>query len=191
MWITADGEAVLDHDGVVGGRFRRRAIRDVTRHELPAHVPTLKALYAEVGNDCEIALDIKDPHAIAEVIAVARDAGAEDRLWVFHPDGELVATWRPLSDGVHLVESTRLRAIREGLERRLAARRHAGLDALTLHQSDWTGGLVTLVHRFGLLAFGWDAQFERTLTELFDCGIDGVFSDHVDVMVDVFRRFYD
>jgi hypothetical protein len=33
-----------------------------------------------------------------------------------------------------------------------------------------------------MYAFGWDAQFERILDELLDCGIDGVFSDHVDRM---------
>jgi len=40
-----------------------------------------------------------------------------------------------------------------------------------------------MVHRFHLLAFGWDAQFDRILDELLDCGIDGVYSDHVDTMM--------
>jgi len=48
---------------------------------------------------------------------------------------------------------------------------------------DWTGGLATLFHRFGVLAFGWDAQTPRVLDELIDLGIDGVYSDHVDRMV--------
>ena len=26
VWLTADGEAVLDHDGLAGGRLRRRRI---------------------------------------------------------------------------------------------------------------------------------------------------------------------
>ena len=36
VWITADGEAVLDHDGIAGGRVRRRAISQVARADLPA-----------------------------------------------------------------------------------------------------------------------------------------------------------
>src|SRR5687768_14179847 len=41
VWLTADGEAVLDHDGLVGGRVRRRRIAGARRAELPAHIPTL------------------------------------------------------------------------------------------------------------------------------------------------------
>jgi glycerophosphoryl diester phosphodiesterase len=35
-----------------------------------------------------------------------------------------------------------------------------------------------------VLTFGWDAQLPRVLHELLDLGIDGVYSDHVDRMVD-------
>ena len=64
----------------------------------------------------------------------------------------------------------------------------AGVDVLNMHHSDWNGGLVAMVHRFELLAFGWDAQFERILNGLLDAGIDGVYSDHVDRMVAALER---
>jgi glycerophosphoryl diester phosphodiesterase len=54
---------------------------------------------------------------------------------------------------------------------------------VNLHASDWTGGLTTLFHRFGIVSFGWDAQHERVLDGLLDMGIDAVYSDHVDRMV--------
>ena len=60
---------------------------------------------------------------------------------------------------------------------------------VNLHESDWSGGLTTLFHRFGLLCFGWDAQLERVLAQLLDAGIDGVYSDHVDRMVDSLAAF--
>jgi glycerophosphoryl diester phosphodiesterase len=188
VWLTADGQAVLDHDGVVGGRFRRRPIGEVRRAELPAHVPTLADLYAACGTGFELSLDIKDPVAIGEVIAVARDAQAEEHLWVCHPDWQLVATWRDLSPTVKLVDSTRLARIKEGPERRAASLADAGIDAVNLHHADWTGGLTTLFHRFDRLTLGWDAQFDRTLDALLDAGIDGVFSDHVDRMMDAIAR---
>jgi glycerophosphoryl diester phosphodiesterase len=183
VWRTADGHAVLDHDGVVGGRLRRRPLRDVARADLPAHIPSLADLYATCGTGFELSLDIKDPAAVGEVVAVARDAGADERLWLCHGDWRLLATWRELSTGVRLVDSTRLRRITDGPERRAASLAGAGIDAVNLHQSDWSGGLVALFHRFGLEALGWDAQFERTIGELLDAGIDGVFSDHVDVLM--------
>lgn len=188
VWLTADGQAVLDHDGVVGGRLRRRPIGEVRRDDLPAHIPLLAELYATCGTGFELSLDIKDPAAIGEVIAVARDAGAEEQLWICHHDWQLVASWRDLSTAAKLVDSTRLARIREGPERRAASLADAGIDAVNLHHSDWTGGLTTLFHRFDRLTLGWDAQFDRTLDDLLDSGIDGVFSDHVDRMMDAIGR---
>lgn len=186
VWLTTDGEAVLDHDGVVGSRLRRRAIASVRRAELPGHVPTLAELYAECGTDLELSLDVKDPAAVDQVVAVARAAGgdAPGRLWLCHHDWQLVATWRAAFDDVRLVDSTRLHRMKQGPERRAAQLANAGIDAVNLHRTDWTGGLTTLFHRFDRLAFGWDCQFERHLAELLDMGIDGVYSDHVDRMVD-------
>ena len=47
---------------------------------------------------------------------------------------------------------------------------------------------MTLFHRFERYALGWDAQFDRTLDGLLDAGIDGVFSDHTDVMMAAIDR---
>jgi len=191
-WLTADGVPVLDHDGLVRarrlGRLRSVPIASVPRAGLPDHVPTLAELYAECGSDFELSLDAKD-HAVAEaVVAAARAAGngAHERLWICHPDWELLARWRKDSDfdGVRLVNSTRPKEMRQGAERRAAQLREAGIDAINLHYSDWSGGKTVLFHRFGRYAFGWDAQHERIIRDLVRMGIDGVFSDHVDRLVD-------
>ena len=185
-WVTADGEAVLDHDGVVGGWPRRRAIRDLDRAALPEHIPTLAELYEACGTGFELSLDVKDPDAAERAVAVAREAGggAPERLWMCHHDWELVATWRAPFPDVKLVDSTRLQRMKQGPERRAAQLTDAGIDAVNLHRSDWTGGLTALFHRFDRFAFGWDCQLDRHLDELLDVGIDAVYSDHVDRMVD-------
>jgi glycerophosphoryl diester phosphodiesterase len=192
VWLTADGEAVLDHDGVVGGRLRRRTIRDTSRAELPPHIPTLADLYATCGTDAQVSLDVKDPQAFDAVIAVARAAGGDAlaRLWLCHPRWEQLVEWRGRCDEVRLVDSTRLDRIKGGPERRAATLAAKGVDAVNMHHLDWTGGLTTLFHRFGVLAFGWDAQSPRVLGELIDAGIDGVYSDHVDRMVDAVTAAY-
>ena len=186
VWITADGEAVLDHDGVVRVGVRRRQIAELRRRDLPPHIPTLAELYEVCGTDAELSLDVKDPAAASTVVAVAREAGGDAlaRLWLCSPDWEVAASWRGLSDDVHLVDSTRVKRIKEGLERRAAALADAGVDAVNLHWSEWSGGLVTLFHRFERDALGWDAQYRRQLDALLAMGIDGVFSDHVERMVD-------
>ncbi|MFN0090962.1 MAG: glycerophosphodiester phosphodiesterase [Acidimicrobiales bacterium] len=186
VWITADGVAVLDHDGVVGGRLRRRPIGALRRDELPVHVPTLEDLYAECGADYELSLDVKAPRAAEATVAVARAAGggALERLWLCGQGPEVLGVWRGLAEEIRLVDSTRLGRLKEGPERRAAQLVRVGASAVNLHASDWTGGLGALFHRFELLAFGWDAQLPRVLGELLDMGLDAVYSDHVDRMVD-------
>jgi glycerophosphoryl diester phosphodiesterase len=99
----------------------------------------------------------------------------------------MTSAWRPRFPDVKLVDSTRLRALREGPERRAAALAEAGVDAVNLHHSDWSAGLATLFHRFGVLAFGWDAQHDRIIRGLLAMGLDAVYSDYTDRMVDCLR----
>jgi glycerophosphoryl diester phosphodiesterase len=191
-WITRDGVAVLDHDGVVGPRLRRKRIEQLDRAQLPGHIPSLADLYATCGTEFELSIDVKDPDAAEAIVATARAAGggAAERLWLCHHDWKLVATWRAPFPDVRLVDSTRLSRLKAGPERRAAQLADAGIDAVNLHRSDWSGGLAALFHRFERFAFSWDCQLERHLEESLECGVDGVYSDHVDRMVDVLARAY-
>ena len=191
VWQTADGVTVLSHDGRVGRGLRRRRMSDLPRSALPVSVPALEDLYAECGTGFELSLDVPDTEAAEAVVRVARAAGegAPGRLWLCHPDWEVLAEWRSQWPDVHLVNSTRMRDLRQGPERRAAQLATAGIDAVNLHHTDWSGGLTTLFHRFERLAFGWDAQHERVLRELAAMGIDAVYSDHVDRMVDALGMF--
>ena len=191
-WVTADGQAVLDHDGWMrSGRLRRRrAIADCHREELPDHIPTLAELYDACGTDFELSLDLKDASAASAVIDSVDAAAARaqqplrERVWLCHPDVDTLVGLRERWPDVRLCNSTRLSRLDGGPERRAAVLAEAGIDSVNLHQTDWTGGLVTLFHRFEILCFGWDAQQPRVLAELLDMGIDAVYSDHVDRMRD-------
>jgi glycerophosphoryl diester phosphodiesterase len=189
VWLTADGVAVLDHDGVMPGRLRRgRPIAAVPRADLPDAIPSLEELYDACGTDFDLSIDVKDPAAAEEIVRVARAAGHPlGRLWLCHHDWEQVVQWRSLDDDVRLVDSTRIRRIKEGPERRAATLASVGIDAINMHANDWTGGLTTLFHRFDRLSFGWDAQQDRVLAALLLMGIDAVYSDHVDRMTEALR----
>lgn len=184
VWVTADGVAVLDHDGVVRRGLRRLPIAEIRRAELPQHIPTLDELYEACGPDVPLSLDVKDPAALGATLSAARNAGASEQLWLCHHDWQLVATWRATAGDARLVDSTRMSRIKEGPERRAMSLRTAGIDCINMHESDWTAGLVTLFRRFGLYCFGWDAQVPRTIAQLVAKGIDGIYSDHVDRLVD-------
>src|SRR5437588_6841911 len=84
VWLTADGEAVLDHDGEVRVGLRKRRITDMARRELPSHIPTLAELYDAGGDAVPLSLDVKDSAAAPVVVAVAREAGdaAEANLYL-------------------------------------------------------------------------------------------------------------
>lgn len=189
VWITRDGEVVLDHDGVVRSRwFRTRPIGEVDRADLPEHVPTLDELFDACGTGFQLSLDLKDGDAGPQVLDVIRrrDPTLLDRCWLCHPRIERLEQLRPLDDRVHLVNSTRLALISEGPERRAARLSALGIDGINLRQNEWNGGLVTLFHRFDRIAFAWDAQHEHQLRPVYRMGIDGVYSDHVDRMYEAF-----
>ncbi|NNE74321.1 MAG: glycerophosphodiester phosphodiesterase [Acidimicrobiales bacterium] len=191
VWLTRDGVPILDHDGQLG-RLRRRPISSLDRADLPDHIPTLAEYYEHVGTSFDLSLDLKDPSHFEPVVAVTRNASPEmvNRLWLCFGDHEIMQEWRRLEPDVRIVDSTRHKRISEGPERRAADLANWGIDAINMRQDDWTGGLTTLFHRFDVLAFAWDVQFDRTLAATLDIGIDAVYSDHVDRMVDALTSFH-
>lgn len=182
-WLTGDGQVVLDHDGVIGPLWRRRAISACARADLPPHIPTLSELYRACGTDFELSIDVKDPAALVPLVEAGRSAGASERLWLCNHDWRPMAAWRRLAPECRLVESTNLAWMKEGLAARVSALSAAGVDALNLHRSQWSEGAVREVHAVGLRAFGWDAQTPEDLSALLAAGVDAVYSDHVERMV--------
>ena len=191
VWSTADGHGVLVHDGEIGRWPKKRRIDELRRDQLPSFIPTIEEFYDQVGTERHVSLDLKDPAAFQCVVDAARNAGgdAEAKLWLCHPMMDQLVAWRH-DTSARLVNSTRLSRMKEGPERRANALRDAGIDAVNMRFTDWTGGLVTLFHRYERAALGWDAQHAREIASLIDSGIDGVFSDHVDRLVGAIRQFF-
>ncbi|MDX2379329.1 MAG: glycerophosphodiester phosphodiesterase [Acidimicrobiia bacterium] len=192
VWLTADGVPVLDHGGVVGHRLRRKPIGEVPRASLPSHIPALEDMLAQCGTQYHLSLDLKVPAAADAAIGVVaeQDQSMLSRLWLCHPSVDVLAALRTRADGARLLNSTRLRRLDEGPERRAARLASDGIDGINMHRTDWNGGLVVLFHRFERVAFGWDMQFEHELQDGLRMGLDAVYSDHVDVMNDVFTTEY-
>jgi glycerophosphoryl diester phosphodiesterase len=190
VWLTADGAAVLDHDGVVKKGLRKKSISEVLRADLPEHIPTLTELLETCGVDYELSLDVKDTNAAVAIVDVVRSHAPAmlPRIWLCEPSFDRCLEYRPSFPDVKILNSTRLDRLREGSERRAASLAHHGIDGINLHRTDWNGGLVSLFHRFGLVAFGWDMQYDHQLQTAFRMGLDAVYSDHTDIMMDSFRR---
>jgi glycerophosphoryl diester phosphodiesterase len=184
-WVTADGVAVLDHDGLIGPRWRRVPIAKLRRDELPAHIPALGELYTGCGTDFELSLDLKADAAVGPVLAAAAAAGAEARLWLCHHQVLTLEQWRSAAGPAHLVWSTARRFLTPSGTPPVAELVGRGIAAVNLRAREWDAGLVAALHDGGLAAFGWDVQTAAELRRAADLGLDGVYSDHVDTMVEV------
>ena len=188
VWITADGELVLTHDGVVG--LRRRPIGGLARQDLPDLIITFPELLALAPEHIDLSIDVKDDAAFGplfETIAAVEPV-RRSRIHLCHPDWTVLAQWRSCDGHVRLIESTTLKAMERGPERPAHQLAEGGIDGVNLRCDEWTGGMTTLFHRFERLCFGWDAQHEHVLDDLLRMGVDGVFSDHVDLMVEAIDR---
>jgi len=184
-WLAGDGEVVLTHDPVVWRGLRRRRVARTPSDVLGAiEVPRLADLYETCGTAYELSLDLKEARVADPVLDVARrHEGAVPRLWLCTPGTGLLRRLRAEEPEVRLVHSRRKRAIDTPLERHAAELAEAGIDAMNMHHTDWSAGLVALFHRFGVKAFAWDVQEVRHIRSVLAMGVDGVYSDHVERMV--------
>jgi glycerophosphoryl diester phosphodiesterase len=190
VWLTADGEVVCDHDGLARvGRMKRRPIGELRRSQLPAHIPTLAEVIDACGDAYHLSLDLKGGLIVGPAaIAVVREVAPTlmPRLWLCSPSLSVVEPLRSVDTDVRLVDSPRVTDLREGPERRAARLAASGIDGINLPGVDWTGGLVALFHRFDRTAFSWGLQFEHQLRPALRMGVDGVYSDYVDRMVEAY-----
>ena len=192
--ITADGEIALVHDsdirrwpwlpGVILGRSVSRQRRD----QLPDHIPTLADYYRRCGSSLPLSIDVKDPAAFSEIMRIARANKAAAKLWICHEDLAVLRQWRRMAPQVRLVHSVNRNRLPRGHERHAADLAQVGVDAANLRRGYWSRGLVALYHRFGVLAFAWDAQQVRHIVELIGMGIDAVYSDHVDRLAEALEH---
>lgn len=190
VWLSADREVVCAHDPVLGRGRRRRRISETAAAELSElSVPRFADVYEQLGTAFECSVDVKEPDAAAELIDVARRHGALERLWVCSPDVGLLRALRA-EPKVRLVHSDRRSAIPVQLERHAYELASIGIDAMNLHHSEWSGGLVSLFHRFDVRAFAWDTQEVRHLRAALRMGVDAVYCDRPERMVETVAAYF-
>lgn len=187
-WISQDGIAVLDHDGVVKGKIRTKPIRYFNRSDLPNWIPSLSDLYQRCGTDMHLSLDIKDVKSMGAVVQTMIESGNPEKTWLCHPDLEFLEQWVGKVAGANLVHSTRLKAMSRGPEWHAATLRDLGISTVNMPFPDWNGGLVALFHRFNILCFGWNLQYPEVLTTGLRMGLDGIFSDWPDRASDALTK---
>ena len=190
VWLTADGVAVVNDEGRVGPRLRRRRIGTVRRSELPSTVCSFDELCALGSATTALSVDFGDPDAFEPVVANARDVGgaAEERLWLRHAEVDVLTEWRHAT-AANLLQTARLRSMKQSPEQCVALLRERGIDGLSLHHEEWNGGVVAIAHRFERYAFGWGLEHEREMAKVLNSGVDGIYGRQVGRMVAVASQF--
>jgi glycerophosphoryl diester phosphodiesterase len=190
VWLSADGEVVCAHDPVVRQGRKRRKIAESSAAELAElDVPRMADIYDRLGTAYECSVDVKSPDAAAALVDVGRRHDALERLWVCSPDLDVLRELRH-EPRVKLVHSQRRRAIEAPLERHAYEIGNAGIDAMNMHHTDWTAGLVALFHRFDVRAFAWDTQEVRQLRAMLRIDIDAIYCDRPDRMVETVAAWH-
>ena len=184
VWLSADGQPMLVHDETFWRGLRHVDVRRSTAADLARfEIPRLVDLFDECGNDYDLSIDLKDPASAEATVGVLRRHGVPERSWLCINGLSLLTEVREHAPDVRVVHSRRRDKIGTEIERHAARLAALGVDAMNMHHTDWTAGLVTLFHRFGVRAFAWDAQHVRSLRMMLDYDIDAIYSDRVDRMV--------
>lgn len=193
-WLSRDGEVVCVHDATVtvttgrGLRGRTKlSVRTSESGELEAAgVPRLADVFGELGAEFgafAISIDAKHDEVIEPLLDVTAAAGALDDLWLCHPDHHVLARHRDTT-AAHLVHSRLRGTISAPIERHAYDLARLGIEAMNFHHTEWSGGLVSLFHRFGVRAFAWDAQEIRHQRAMLAIGIDALYCDRPERLIE-------
>jgi hypothetical protein len=174
--LDPDNEVVL-RGAATGLRLRRRNQPSLSL------TAALDLLPAGVG----VVLLADEPDVADAACAAAIRAGRGSRLWFSHPAVEVLTDVRQRHPAVQLVHQDAGTGPGSALERRLLLLRSRGIEAIHLPATDWTGGNVKLVHRFGREAWAGEPTHLRSAAQLIHAGVDAVSSRFVDRVVDAAR----
>ena len=98
-WVTRDRQVVLDHDGLAKAknskfgiplRFKNRKISQLEFDEIPSEIPKIEFLLEIAANHHPMSIDVCDPEAIPLIADSVTEASAQQKIYLCHPDIELL-----------------------------------------------------------------------------------------------------
>jgi glycerophosphoryl diester phosphodiesterase len=197
---TADGVAVVFHDDTLDRMLGRPGrVSDLTLAELrseriagEAVVPTL-AEVLEAFPECRLNIDLKADSAVEPAIETIWRCNARDRVllasfsdrrirWARRICGPRQAT----SLGQREVAALRLGSLHgrglagfvPGVAAAQVPARYAGLPVVDAR-------FVAYAHKLGMQVHVWTVDDPARMRELLDLGVDGIMTDHIEVLREV------
>lgn len=179
--LTADRQFAVHHDPALADG---RLIADTTARDLPAHVLLLDAAVTACGDltvNVEIKNVVDEPgHAdatefVSQVYDVLTQHG-DDRRWIISSfDRATVQAARALFPSLNVAMLTETLTGDD-----IDHARRGGFAAINPDQRHVTRDGVEAAHRAGLEVWPWTVNDEERLVEMFEWGVDGLFTDYPD-----------
>jgi glycerophosphoryl diester phosphodiesterase len=198
---TADGVAVVFHDQtlarIVGRPERVRALRwaDLDRIRVDGQpvIPRLVDVF-EMWPGVRFNIDVKDDAAVDPTVEAVRRAGAQDRvLLASFSDARTARVRAALGPGVATSLGSRgvaqlWAASRAGRGAARVARRAAAAQVPPRQGPVRVVDerFVRYAHGLGLQVHVWTIDTPDRMNELLDLGVDGIMTDRIDVLRDVY-----
>jgi glycerophosphoryl diester phosphodiesterase len=200
---TADGVAVVFHDETVTRMLGRPGrVADLTFADLRAErirgeavVPTLAEALEEFP-DCRLNVDLKADAAVEPAIETIWRCNARDRVLLASFNDRRIRWARKIcgprqatSLGQREVASLRLGSLHgrglagfvPGAAAAQVPARYAGIPVVDAR-------FVTHAHRLGLQVHVWTVDDPVQMRELLDLGVDGIMTDHIEVLREVLKE---
>jgi glycerophosphoryl diester phosphodiesterase len=192
--LTADGHLVAFHDAwlnrvtAASGLVRRRTLRDLTKLPVLGNqsVPSLAAVLATFPRAC-FTLDVKTQAAIAPLADLLIATGLAPRVCVAAARGQWLREVRGLV-GDDLCTALSWRDLAHLASRPRGSYGAAGFAHIPLRLGRirvFRDDLVARAHDAGVRAIVWTVNDADTMHRLLDAGVDGVITDHPDLLREV------
>ena len=190
-WITADGEVVLDHDGVTGPLWRRRPISAQPRAALPVTSRPWSSYTRRVRHRLRAVARRQGPGRPRRRSWRSRTRpGARPRCGCAIGDRRCWRGWRASAAPARLVESTRCGRHRGGHRGRAAAACAAAASMpSTCTAANGPGRRRGGARRRPGAPSAGTPRPAAEIRRLLGLGVDGVYSDHVDRMMASIREW--
>lgn len=190
LWITADDMIVLDHDGFYKKGVRRRSLDKCSSHEVLNRLTSLEQLLRAIPVTIDLSVDVKDERLFPLLAPLFSRIGRDSQqLWICHGDLDVLTGWRSDDPTSHFVHSTKLEVIASSPERHAQSLRSVGIAVCNMHWRDWSGGLVTLYHRFGVACYAWGLEHQTEMRNVLRMGMDGLYADDISLLRNVYQSF--
>jgi glycerophosphoryl diester phosphodiesterase len=196
--VTSDGECVAVHDSTLtrvtgaDGRVSDLTLAGIRRLGIGGDRVLRVADLLKTFESARFVLDLKDPAALAPLIAVLQWHDAVDRVCLVGARDRWLLAARDLagpqlSTGLGWESATRLvLAARSGRKpTALPPAEFAYLPRILAGRRVLTRRVVSVAHDLGLRVMAWNAEGTTAMHEMLDIGVDGLITDRPDLGRDV------